>query len=142
MIGAAAWMMGGDKQEHIRRARELRAQHLTIDKIKAQLEEEGVHYSTWWIRKAVKGVPCPQLRGNPRRNTPEQTRATNRAWRYRHRHRLNKKQREERANETPHERMIRLQQYAIYREQARERRARSSLLTLLTLKVMRDKPMG
>lgn len=130
------------KQETIKRARELRAQHLTIDQIKAQLEEEGVHYSTWWVSKAVRGVPCPQLRGNPRRATPEQRRAHAKNWYYRNRDKVNQKQREERANETPHQRMRRLQQYAIYREQARERRARRSLLTLLTLKAMRDKAMG
>ena len=55
----------------------------------------------------------------------------------RHRERINRKAREERANETPIERAYRLEMRAIYRERYKQRKARRELLGLFQIRVAR-----
>ena len=135
MTGAAAWMMGGDREAKYKRARELRALGITYDEVSRRLALEGIHYGARHLATICKGVPCPQLRGRPRLYTPEEAarRAQELARRNKakHRERHNREAREERANETPIERAIRLTLRAMYRERTRERRAQRALLTLL-----------
>ena len=135
MTGAAAWMMGGDREAKYKRARELRALGITYDEVSRRLALEGIHYGARHLATICKGVPCPQLKGRPRLYTPEEAarraQESRRLSKLRHRERYNREAREERANETPRERAIRLALKAMYRERTKERRAQRALLTLL-----------
>lgn len=124
-----------NRESKYRRARELRALGITYDEVSRRLALEGIHYGARHLATICKGVPCPQLKGRPRLYTPEEAarraQESRRLSKLRHRERYNREAREERANETPRERAIRLTLKAMYKERTRERRAQRALLTLL-----------
>ena len=124
-----------DRELKYRRARELRALGITYDEVSRQLALEGIRYGARHLATICKGVPCPQLKGRPRLYTPEEAarraQESRRLSKLRHRERYNREAREERANETPRERAIRLTLKAMYKERTKKRRAQRALLTLL-----------
>ena len=133
--------MDGDRARKYHRARELRALGITYKEVSRRLALEGIHYGPRHLATICRGVPCPQLKGRPRLYTPEEAarRAaeSRRLSKLRHRERLNRQAREERANETPIERAYRLELKAIYRQRYKQRRARRELLGLFQIRVAR-----
>ncbi|MGB0142332.1 MAG: hypothetical protein ACPF8W_04550 [Luminiphilus sp.] len=134
------------RQDKYNRARELRALGITYKEVSRRLALEGIHYGPRHLATICRDVPCPQLKGRPRLYTPEEAarRAaeSRRLSKVRHRERLNRQAREERANETPIERAYRLELKAIYRQRYKQRKARRQLLTTLQIRVARLRSIG
>lgn len=90
--------------ETVKRARELRAQGLTLRAIEQQMQNEGHKITYVTIRKYTKDLydrPAPKSRTHKLR--------VKREWYYRNANRINADRRAERANESPEERAERLQ---------------------------------
>ena len=91
-------------QEVIKRARELRAQGLTLRAIEDKMRAEGHQLTYVSIRKYTKDIYTP-----PRAQSKEERLARRRAWYARNSKRINADLRVKRANETPEERAERLE---------------------------------
>lgn len=92
------------KQDTIKRARELRAQGLSLREIERQMTAEGHKLTYVTARKYTQDIYTP-----PPPKTPEQKRATRRAWYARNAKRINQELREARANESAEQRADRLE---------------------------------
>jgi hypothetical protein len=89
--------------EIIERARELRAQGLTVRAIERQMLSEGHKVTYVTIHRYTKDIYSP-----PRPKTKAEKRSTRRAWYRRNAEKINARLRHERANESAEERADRL----------------------------------
>jgi len=122
------------KADTITRARELRAQGLMYQDIKAQLEREGLHpFSVPRLCQYCKDINSPQEnRGRaPIYTTPEEQAEAQRQWArthyYKHKERYRAEAAEQRAQETPEERADRLEYQRLKWRAAQERKSPEQL---------------
>jgi len=90
--------------EIIERARELRAQGLTVRAIEQQMLSEGHKVTHVTIHRYTRDMYSP-----PKPKTKAEKRATRRAWYSRNAEKINARLRDQRANESPEERADRLE---------------------------------